>query len=111
MSKVNFSNRVLSPNFPWFIVEFVDGVDLDKVVQDGIAEVIVDNKFQGKYLNICKVLKQPNNTPKDVSLHAIEDDYVCVWASAIESFDLPDYGKVHLVRNPDIFLVLKQGDF
>lgn len=111
MKNIAYDKVKLQPNYPWFVVDIVEGVDLNQTVQDGIAEVKVDSKFQGKYLNICKITKAPQNVPRDTPLHAIEGDIVCVWATAVETFDLFEYGQVHLVRNPDIFLVLRDGEF
>lgn len=97
---------VLTPKYPWFLVEVVEGVDTDQIVQDGIAQVKVDNKFQGKYMNICRIIKTPDAVPADTILHAGEGDYIGVWATAVETFNLFEHGNVNMVRNPDIFIVL-----
>jgi hypothetical protein len=94
---------------PWILVEIIEGVNLDSTYRDDFAEYSVDNKVQGKYMNICKVLKTPDLIE---SLNAEVDDYVCVWSTAVESFNVLNYGKVDLVRNPDIFMKLdKSSEF
>jgi len=102
----------LTANFPWYIIEVVKGVDVNNVHRDGFAEVGVDDKFQGKYMNICRIIDEPCFESMDCDtppLLAEVGDLVCVWATAVESFKLFEYGSISLVRNADIFLKISAG--
>jgi hypothetical protein len=99
-------NNSLESSYPWILAKIIEGVDLNSVYNAGYSEVPVDNKFQGKYMSICQVLSEPETKER---LNAYQHDYVCVWATSIEQFELADYGSVVLIRNPDIFLRIVPG--
>jgi hypothetical protein len=105
MSDNSSSVRV---HFPWYIVEVIEGVNLDSVVRNGAAEIGVENKMQGKYMNICRILECPTSyscKPSDTLL-ASTGDLVGVWATAIETFQMLSYGEVTMIRNADIFMTV-----
>lgn len=98
-------------NFPWYLVDIIEGVDLNSVYKDDFAEVGVDNKFQGKYMTICKIVQTPSEYSRkstDPNILAIEGQLVCVWSTAVEKFKILNYGEVSMIRNADVFLVIPQ---
>ena len=97
------------PVYPGLLVKAVEGVAVNSKYTDGFAEVKVDQKLQGEYMNICQVLAIPESWPDDVMLNAKVGDYIGVWATAIKPFKLANYGDVFIVRNPDVFVVVREG--
>ena len=99
-------------NFPWYLVEVIEGVDVNSIYKEGFAEIEVENKFQGKYMNICKVILEPDwesCSSKDLVPLAFKDDVVCVWSTAVENFKILEYAEVSLIRNADIFIRIPAG--
>ena len=97
----------LIPNYPWYLAEVVEGVELNSTYMEGAAEINVENKFQGEYMNICRIITAPRNGSE--LNYAENQDFVCVWATAVKKFKLLSYGTVVLVRNADIFLRILPG--
>ncbi len=94
------------PVYPGMLVEVVEGVALDNTYMDGLAEITIDNKMQGEYMNICRVMRTPDWWPSDVLINAEDGDFIGVWATAIKAFKLAEYGNIAIVRNPDVFVVI-----
>lgn len=99
----------ITPTYPGMLVEVIEGVSLNSTYKDNFAEVTVENKLQGEYMNICRVLRMPDNVPDDVVLNATVGDLIGVWATAIKQFKLTQRGDVAIVRNPDVFIVINYG--
>ena len=93
----------LSVPTPWLLVEVIEGVSKDASYTVGLAEVDVDIKAQGEYMNICQVLQAPSD---QTGTQIMAGDFVCVWAPAIKRFTLMHYGEIILTRIPDVFLVI-----
>lgn len=97
------------PVYPGLLVNVLEGVAVDNRYTDGFAEVKVDQKLQGEYMNICQVIAVPVDWPDDVMRNAEVGDFIGVWATAIKPFKFAHYGNISIVRNPDVFVVVREG--
>ena len=92
--------ELVKPLGPYNKLEPVLIAGSDKFAVEGVAEVPMDHKVQGKYGGVCRVLETHEESTLDLS----PGDLVIIWDVAIVPFSLPrGAGELLLIKDADIF--------
>lgn len=98
----NDHSILITPLDPWILVSIEEGVSDKSVVTSGIAEIMVEDKFTGKHMDICRIIELPESYNDS---YLKDNDLIAVWSTAVEKFSFTNnlIGDIYMVRLPDVF--------